>query len=71
MSVTNDYKNLTLADRSAIRIALGLRQKHLEELITMAESMRTTWASSDYDRLRTQLAGELEQNKAAQAKVVL
>jgi len=69
MSVTQDYKNLTLADRSAIRMALSVRQKQLEELIVMADSMRDTWARTDFDRLRTQLMGELEQNKAAAAKV--
>jgi hypothetical protein len=65
MCVTQDYKKLTLADKSVIRLALLQRQSGLEQLILDAASLKDV----AYDRLTTQLKEERDQVKAAYAKV--
>lgn len=65
MSDTQSYKNLTLADRSVIRVTLMHRQVELEKLIQLSAEFKEV----AYDRLRTQLRTELEQVQTVLGKV--
>lgn len=67
MSVTKDYKMLTLADYSVIRLALLQREASLDQMIKDAANFKDV----AYDRLATQLKGERDQVRAAIKKVSL
>lgn len=67
MCVTQDYKILTIADRSEIRLALMMRQAQVENMLEDLKKMN----EREYDRTRTQLKEELARIKAVIPKVTI
>lgn len=67
VSKVTDYKILTLADKSVIRLALIMRKAQIEQMLVDLKKMK----DAAYDRTMTQLKQELEQIKAALPKVSL
>lgn len=68
MSVTQDYKILTIADRAVISFALAFREDHVKGLIEQMKGMKGEPAM---DRLLTSFKTELEQLKTARRKVLV
>lgn len=68
MTVTQDYKILTIADRAVIAFALAFREEHVKGLIEQMKAMKGEGVT---DRLLTSFKTELEQLKSARRKVLV